>query len=941
MKYNHKVIIIINCIILAFFSFGAVAQQETDELNAGDKSFEVDQYPVQLAFRKAEPQNLLGGVSVVNVDNLLTKSYWSLNLDALIGGVDGAVSWGMNDLMVVVDGIPRDQHNVLLTEIDQVTVLKGAAAIALYGSSAAKGVIIITTKRGKQGPMQISVRANSGVHVPKSYPKYLGAAEYMTLYNEARTNDDLSPLYTQEEIYHTAVGTNPYRYPDLNFYNSEYLKKVYNRSEAMAEVSGGNEIAQYYTTMGYLREGSILNVGNTKDDNTTRMFVRGNIDMKLHELIKAYVDANVTFYDANAANTNFWSGAATLRPNRVAPLIPLSYIDQNDEAALDLLKSSGHIINGNFLGGTVDHPTNPIADAYAAGKGKWVSRQFQFNGGMDFHIRGIAEGLYFRGKYGMDYATTYNQRYVEEYATYSPTWTNYGGPDKIGVLRQEGNDKRDGKQTISSPTYRTTTFFSGQFDYTKAIGDHNIFAMLMANGWLRKFDGVYQATQNLNLGLQLSYNFRQKYYADISAAVPYSPKLPEGKRTAFSPVGTIGWRLTNEDFMSSQNIFDDLMLTVSGGVINTDLDIAADSREYFLYKAVIEQSTWWSWGDAHGQPLVAFRRGENLDLGFIKRKDINVGLRGSLLKKMFTFDANYFFSKMDGGLARVTSKYPSYFTQGWPESSLIPYVNYNIDDRSGIDFSVYFNQKAGDLSFQFGVSGMYLTTEVVKRDENYEFDYQTRMGRPLNQIWGLQNLGFFKDQSDIDNSLPQKFGAVKPGDFKYKDQNNDGIIDSNDEVYLGTWNSDLVLGLNLTLKWKNLSLFATGTGYFGGKTIKANDYYWSGRSDRKYSEMVRDRWTPETQNTATYPRLTTTNGSNNFRNSDFWVCNNNQFHLSSVHLTYDFPSTMLQGGFVKDLSVYIGGYNLLVLAEERAFFELNVGSAPQTRFFNFGIKATF
>jgi hypothetical protein len=211
----------------------------------------------------------------------------------------------------------------------------------------------------------------------------------------------------------------------------------------------------------------------------------------------------------------------------------------------------------------------------------------------------------------------------------------------------------------------------------------------------------------------------------------------------------------------------------------------------------------------------------------------------------------------------------------------------------------------------------------------------------LNQIWGLQHTGFFNDQDDIDKSLPHSFGALRPGDLKYKDQNGDGFIDSNDEVYLGTWNSNFVLGLNLTLKWKNLSLFAMGTGYFGGKTIKNSDYYWAGRSDRKYSEVVRNRWTPATQNTATYPRLTTTNGDNNFRNSDFWVCNNNQFHLSMVQITYDFPTTMFQSGLVKDLSVYVGGNNLLILAEEREHFELNVGSAPQTRFFNFGIKATF
>ena len=946
MIQNHKVIAILFCALIAFMPLGAAAQQETDKT-----SFEVDNSPVQVAFRTVEQQNLLGGVSVINVEEWIAKASLGGNLAALVGGIDNNTNiWGMNDLLVVVDGIPRDYDNVLPYEIEQITFLKGAAAVVLYGSRAAKGVAIVTTKRGTPGDLRISVRANTGMYVPKSYPKYLGAAEYMTLYNEARDNDGLSARYSQEDIYNHGAGINPYRYPDLNFYNSDYLKKAYNRSEAVAEITGGNETAKYYTTMGYYREGSILKVGNTKDDNISRMFIRGNIDMKLHELITAYVDANASFYDVNSANTDFWEGAATLRPNRINPLIPLSYIEANDELSLAMTRASSHIIDGKyFLGGTQEDPTNPIAAAYAAGIGKRVSRQFQFNGGVNFNLKNVADGLFFRGKYGVDYATTYSQAYLNDYATFTPTWTNYAGRDMVGSLEQYGIDKKDGKQIISDPTYRTTTFFSGQFDYTKALdGGHNIFAMLLANGWMRKVDGEYQAIQSANLGVQLSYNFRNKYYADFSAAVPHSPKLPEANRRALSPTGTLGWRLTGEDFMSKQSVFDDLMLTVSGGIINSDLDIRDDSdqdniTEYFLYKAVVatRDAGWWTWGDAHGQDVISFLRGDNPNLGFIQRKDINVGLKASLLNKMFTLDANYFITRMDGGLARVSSLYPSYFTQTYPTTSFIPFVNYNIDDRQGIDFSAYFNHKISEVFMSLGVSGMYQTSNAVKRDENYEWDYQSQMGRPLNQIWGLQNLGFFQDPDEIANSPKQSWGTVKPGDLKYMDQNNDGVIDNNDEVYLGSWNSTTVLGLNLTLKWNRWTLFAMGTGYFGGHGLKNNSYYWAGRGEMKYSEVVRDRWTETTQNTATYPRLTTTNGDNSFRNSDFWLYKTDRFDLSMVQLTYDVPATVFTSDVVKGLSVYVSGSNLLTLSKERQYMEMNIGSAPQTRFYNFGVKATF
>ena len=944
MKHNNIFITFI-CFLLAFSPFGAAAQQATNELKTDEKSFEADTSSIQVAFRTVEQQNLPGGVSVINVEELISKAGLGGSLDALIGGINNdTYIWGMNDLLVVVDGIPRDYNNVLPSEIKQVTILKGAAAIVLYGSRAAKGVAIVTTKRGAPGDLRVSVRANSGIHVPKSYPKYLGAAEYMTLYNEARVNDGLTELYTPEQIYNHGSGINPYRYPDLNFYSSDYLKKVYNRSEAIAEITGGNDFAQYYTSIGYYRDGSILKVGNARNDNTDRMFIRGNIDMKLHELITANVDANATFYNATSANTNFWNGAATLRPNRINPLIPLYFIEANDELSLAMTDASSHIIDGKyFLGGTQLDPTNPIADAYAAGVGKWVSRQFQFNGGVNFNLKNVIDGMFFRGKYGVDYATTYSQAYNNEYATFTPTWTNYAGDDMIGSLVQNGLDSRDGKQNISNPNYRTTTFFSGQFDYTKAYDGHNLFAMLLANGWLRKADNQYQAIQSFNLGLQMSYNYLQKYYADFSAAVPHSAKLPDNKRNAFSPTGTLGWQITKESFMADQSVFSDLLLSVSGGIINTDLDIRDDDNKmgYFMYKEETNRDGWWTWGDGHGHNASRITRSANPNLGFIKRKDFNAGLRGALLERLITFDVNYFLSRMDGGLARGVNMYPSYLVQTYPSSSFLSFMNYDIDDRQGVDFSVYFNKKAGEFFLTLGVSGMYQTDKAVKRDENYEFDYQSRIGRPLNSIWGLENLGFFSNENDVKNAVFQTFGTVIPGDIKYKDQNNDGVIDSNDEVFLGSWNSKTVLGLNLTLKWKSFTLFAMGTGYFGGNGLKNNSYYWSGRSDRKYSEVVRDRWTEDNKLTATYPRLTTSNGDNNFRNSDFWLYKTDRFNLSTVQLTYDMPARFFKTGVVKALSLYVGGYDLLTIAKERDYMEMAIGSAPYTRFYNLGVKATF
>lgn len=755
---------------------------------------------------------------------------------------------------------------------------------------------------------------------------------------------DWAANYSQEDIFNHASGSNPYRYPNFDMYSSEYLKKAYNRSEAIAEISGGSEKVRYYTTTGYYRESSLLKVGKTEDNYVSRFFVRGNVDMQLHKFITAQADANVTFYDSYSANVDWWGQTATLRPHLVTPFIPLSYIEATDQNSLNAVLNSSYLQDGKFFfGGTQQHPTNPVADAYAAGDSKFVSRQFQFNTRFDVNLSPLLKGLYFRAKYGIDYASTYNQGYSNSYATFAPTWSNYNGEDIISSITQYGKDEKSGTENISNSAYRYTYNVSGQFDYQNTFNeDHNVFGMILANAWQTQRSGHYHRTTNANLGFQASYNYQHKYYADFSVAMPYSTKLPTGNRVAFSPTVTLGWNLANEKFLEN-SIFDNLMLTASVGIINQDLDITASDNEdgYYLYKTVVQKGGWYSWGDNGGLAATEFQRGNNPDMTYVKRKEFTAGLRGSMWSNLINFDINFFTSKMDGGLVRPGSLYPNYFTQiGYPSSSIIPYVNFNVDQRTGFDFSVYANKKVGEVDLTLGVSGMYYKSTAKKRDENIEFSYLSAVGRALNGYWGLESEGFFRDEAEITSAPTQTFGDVKPGDIRYKDQNNDGKIDDNDRVFLGRWDSPLMSGINLTVKWRDFTFFAMGNLYLGGHGMKDNSYYWMS-GDSKYSEITRNRWTPETAATATYPRLTTTNGANNLRTSDFWIYKNDRFNLSQVQLTYAMPQNVLRGTFIKGLSFFANANNLLMIAKERKVLEMNVGSAPQTRFYQLGFKGTF
>lgn len=907
---------------------------------------ESDSTLVNVAFRTVDKQDMMGGISVIDMTELQDKAYSSYSLDYIdnvVGGFNGNI-WGNTEYLVIVDGMVRDANNVLPTEIDQVTLLKGAQAVVLYGPRAAKGVLQITTKRGKMGDLRINVHANGGMFTPKSYPKYLGSAEYMYMYNQARINDGQSANYSDEEIYNYASGKNPYRYPNFNMYSSDYLKKAYGRYEGILEVTGGSERMKYYTSTGYYRESSLLKVGNTNDNYISRFFVRGNIDVILNSFLSAKADANVTFYDSYTANVDWWGQAATLRPHLVSPLIPLSYIESSDEASLATVMNSNYIQGDYFFGGTQANPTNPYADAFAAGDNKYVSRQFQFNTEFDVNLDVLTKGLMFRAKYGIDYASTYNQGYSNQYATFAPVWTNYAGKDLVVSITQYNKDYKSGNENISNSAYRYTYNVSGQFDYTNTFAEHhNVFAMLLANAWQTQQNGHYHRRTNANLGFQLAYNFDHAYYLDFSAAMPYSTKLPEGKRTGFSPALTIGWRPTTT--ILKDTFVDDLMLTASIASIDQDLDLTTSDNEdgYYLYKSVMQQGGWYSWGDNGGMAATEFQRGDNEEMTYVKRKEFNVGLRGSLFNKLITFDFNFFTNKMDGALARTSSLYPNYFTQiGYPSSSIIPYVNYNIDKRVGVDFSVYFNKKFGEVDLKLGVSGMWYKSTADKRDENIEFDYLSAIGQPLNGLWGLESMGLFQSQEEIDAAPTQTFGTVKPGDIRYKDQNNDGKIDDNDRVFLARWDSPFMSGINLTLKWKNFTFFALGNLYLGGHGMKDSSYYWM-RSTGKYSEIARDTWTPENPN-ATYPRLTTSNGDNNYRSSDFWMYKNDRFNLRKVQLTYSISGSVFENTFakfVKGMDVFIGGNNLLMIAKERKTLEMNVGSAPQTRYYNIGIKAMF
>ena len=779
---------------------------------------------VNVAFGKVAQEDLTHAISTVNTSELTKKTANNnslVGLESFVGGYNGSSLWGQGPL-VLVDGVPRSASSVKASEVESISMLKDAAAVVLYGSRAAKGVILITTKRGKDSPMHIDVRANVGVNVPKAYPKYLDADCYMTMYNEACRNDGIAERYDAGTIYNTAMGTNPYRYPDIDFYSSDYLKKFYTNSDVTGEVYGGNEKTHYYLNFGMNYANSLLKYGESKKAYDMSFNVRGNVDMTLAPWLKATTNAAIIFDNSYQGRGDFWGAASTLRPNWFAPLLPIDMMDPNVAYIQEYITNSNHLIDGKYLlGGTSADTTNPFSELLAAGYTKEKARRFMFDVAVMADLGGLLKGLSFKTAYSVDYTSYYSEAYAEKYAIYEPKWSNVNGKDMIIGLTKFNDDTKSTNEYVGKSTYDQTMTFSAQFDYNRTFKTfHNVSATLLGWGYQTQSSADeghessdYHRTSNVNLGLRASYNYDHKYYADFSGALVHSAKLPEGNRNAFSPSVTLGWRLSKEKFMESVGFVDDLKITASYAKLHQDLDIS----DYYMYKGYFsDKGGWFQWYDGTvGGNTTGSKRGDNPNLDFITREEVRAGIDATLFNRLLRINANYFTQKTSGLLTQGASTiYPSFFDLG-TDLSFLPWINYNEDKRTGFDFSLSANKKIGDFDVTLGFNGMVFSSKASIRDEVANESYLLRQGRALDATYGYVCEGFFQDQADIEKHAKQTFGTVRPGDLKYKDINGDGVINSDDQIDLGAggWStSPFTFGLNLTLKYKNFTLFAMGSG---------------------------------------------------------------------------------------------------------------------------------
>lgn len=893
-------------------------------------------------------KNVVSSAVSINPQRLAKVDNSQYFYDAILGRIPGMIGnqsiHGMENAVFVVDGVAgRDVSNLNLEEIEQVTVLKDANAAVLYGVQAQNGVILITTKRGTANKSKMTFSAETGFGFAKELPKYLNAADYMTYFNYGRKNDGLSPMYDSTTIANTRNGSNPYKYPDVNYYSKTFLNEFRPFKRFFGEFSGGNDNTQYYLNLGWSNTGTLLNLGEGANESTNQFNLRANVDFRINDFITSNLDVVTVLDFQNGPNTDFWNLASTLRPNAYPLLIPVADIQNSSDVA-----SAKRFNKDYILGGTAINPSdNMYGEMYMAGYSKPNSRTAQINQGFRFDLNKLVKGLTLNTNISFDLYNAYTNSTNNTYAIYEPSWLKkIDGSDSL-VVKKIGTDVQTGNQSIpqTSVSFTRRVGANAVLNYARNFND-----MHQINGSVIAYINTFEQNDMLldmyypHLGMQLNYGFKEKYLVDFSGSLVNSVKLKEGNRTQFSPTIGAAWIVSGENFLKENKSIDFLKLRASTGVIKSDMNIAT----YYIYENTFGTSTAFPWGDGgRTANSTIFNNLENTMINYEKRHNINIGFEASLFNKSLWLEGNVFQNRFSDLVGKMVNLYPDYL------GGFNPTVNYGEELYRGFDLGLNFKKNIGALEIIFGGNITADKSEVIKKDELYFDAYQNRVGKRVDAIFGLKSDGLYKESDFTDPNagilkpeLPvPAFGTVKPGDIKYINQNADKIIDAKDEVMIGNSAPDLYFGLNLTLSYKGISLFALVTGQNGAERNLNNDYYWVRGNTMKYSEQILGGWyvdmTDEQKAAATYPRITSTNSTNNFRQSDYWLVDNDFVNIQRIQLTYDLPKSVISRIGVKGLNFYVRGANLLTISKSAKIRDLNIGTQPQFRNFSAGLRANF
>ena len=844
--------------------------------------------------------------------------------------VRGTQTTTENNLLILVDGIERSIDYMTLDEVESVTILRDAAATALYGYQGANGAILVKTKRGtSDGKHHVSVSYDHKFTFNPKVADFVDAYSYANALNKARANDGLSPMYNAYELNAFATGLDPYYYPNVNW-KDELFKDMGSEDQVNVSLTGGNDKLQYFAMLDYTDGRGLLQEADRGDYSSQLKFskanIRANMDAQLTPTTKMQVNAVASFIETNRPNNYDANGLTAMLYQVPASAFPVMN-DPNGELA------------GVWGGNTTYSTVNPAAQVRASGFLKSHSRSFQGDVSLKQDLDFWVEGLSVSGRVGYNnFSEIYesnalgfrygNQRYSFDANGIPTRLTNYTAGDLTSNM----------EYNYYINQHNSSSYLAISADYVTSFRDDDNFAASLI--WHQKYSTTkpvgetdrYLTYNRMNVMASLHYDLQQKYMADLVLAVNGSNRSYPQK-WAFSPVLSLGYIAKND---AEDPILNLAKIRLSAGIQHIDYvpiqgiwleNYSGGGGDYYFGSGTGSQD----WGTFIGyQPTKDFK----LETAY----RFNVGGDFRLFKQVdLTVDAYYNYR--DNILLSGDNLYSS--VMGIPAA----YVNWGRVASYGVEVGAnWVKQVNKDLSFNIGADFTWGRNKQLRTIENVAYDYLSAVGGRVNQAWGLEVVGFFKDEADIANSPAQNFDVVRPGDFKYKDQNNDGVINEDDVVKMGydTTIPEINYSLNLGFRYKNFGFNALFQGAAHYTAYLGTTGVWVPMVDgaNLSQEYIENCW--DYSANPIYPRLTSETNNNNYRANSTWYKDVNFLKLRNCEVYYYLPEAWMEKIKATQCRVFIKGENLMTLTNLPVMDPENIGTNyPTLMGVNIGFSLKF
>lgn len=813
--------------------------------------------------------------------------------------IRGIATWGEKAPLVLVDGIERSISSVNPDEVESLSVLKDASATAVYGVKGANGVILINTKRGKQGKPQVSFRTESAILSSLAERNYIDGYEYASLMNEGLANVGKAPRWSNEELEKFRTGSDPYLYPNVDWIDKVLNKNSYQTINNLS-VTGGNEIVRYYVNLGYSMQTGIYKTDKSNPHNTnakvSRYNYRSNVDINLTRDLVVELGVGGIIDDRNYPG----AGAAGIF-NGLRDTGPIAFPVTNPDGSISGLPT--------YIG------SNPWGQSTQTGYSDEHLTTIQSTAGLTWDLsRLVTKGLSVKGHFSFDFY----------HANKALRYKEFGIKQYIGKNEQTGEDQyithRDDKAmgySIEQNSNRAI-YMDFSVNYQRTFDKHSVAGMLLLNR--RQYDNLSAGTSIMNLpyrsqglAMRATYDYAQRYFIEFNAGYNGSENFPKGKRMGFFPAISLGWLVSGESFWKD-NLVSNLKLRFSHGEVGND-QIGGDR---FLYLTKMDQN--WEQVYYFGQDQIRWPGIIESKIGYNNvtwetAVKTNLGLDLGLWKDRFSLQMDFFYEKRKGILMQRQSVPTG---AGFLAASVL-WGNLGKAENKGFDALLEFKDRTSSgLFYSLRGNVTFARSKVLENDKaDPLYSNLSEIGHPIGQPFGLVAAGFFESEEDIDNWYDQSLlgGRPIPGDVKYKDINGDNIIDSNDQCAIGyTREPELVFGFGGTIEYKGFDLSAYFTGAARTSTFFEDRTFWPFASGmgffNVFKEIYDNRWTPETAGAAKYPVVTDGFNVQSMRRSTVWQKDASYLRLKNLEVGYTLPKKVVSKLKINNLRVFVNGTNL-------------------------------